>query len=290
MVIERAQARSQSNSAPSYTLNRSPKLDEQSGVITFFTNNFTCGRSRPGTTLFWMPSNFDDLVKTDCARLSLHSVGAMALARQQRSSDLFRDAQKMYGLALLSLAKVWSHEAEIDKDAIQLAVLFLGFFEILASYEPSSRESWITHIGSLGALFARRQGEFFKSEFGSRMLLQSRTQAIVNALQTRTAVLEVFQHASQKNPQSIPAELLPPHYRPPGDSPKTTDFLNPPLIGTVYWLLWPLEVVGSSRETPSELREWICQCFTRIHDLTGVAKARVVVDRLAGKRGASIVN
>ena len=83
---------------------------------------------------------------------------------------------------------------------------------------------------------------------------------------------------------------MPPHYRPPGDSPKTTDFSNPPLIGTVYWLLWPLEVVGSSRETPSELREWICQCFTRIHDLTGVAKARVVVDRLAGKRGASIVN
>lgn len=57
-----------------------------------------------------------------------------------------------------------------------------------------------------------------------------------------------------------------------------------PLLGTTYWLLWVLEVVGSMREAPTELTDGVVQCFERIHELTGIAVAQRVAERLRRRR------
>jgi hypothetical protein len=58
-----------------------------------------------------------------------------------------------------------------------------------------------------------------------------------------------------------------------------------PPIGNAYWLIWPLEVVGSVMIAPSELKSWIVDCIERIHQYTGIAKAQEVAERLRAGRG-----
>lgn len=47
-----------------------------------------------------------------------------------------------------------------------------------------------------------------------------------------------------------------------------------PLLGTTYWLLWVLKVVGSTREAPAELTMWVQQCLLRIFECTGIIVAQ----------------
>ena len=338
----------------------------------------------------------------------------MALARLHRSSEYFREAQKLYGQALLSLADSWKRSADLEKDAILITILFLGFFEILASYDSSSRQAWNSHLGGIGALLDMRSEQFFTTDFGARMLLQSRNQAILNALQTRTRIPDVFRRQKhQPHPLKQPmsphivasqrAEMLlmrladiqaqhhsygtspalleslnalsqdlsrwcyelpsswsfssfpyknrstewwnlrhdvyskpivthvwnkiraaklvvhelyreianartspsttaqpihfdcdvpslitnicatvPSFYRPTqtaGQFAANADS-NRPALGATYWLLWPLEIVGSLTDAPLALRTWIVACLERIHETTGIVKAQVAADRI----------
>lgn len=61
---------------------------------------------------------------------------------------------------------------------------------------------------------------------------------------------------------------------------------QPPPMGTLYWFLWVLEVVGTMKEATPELTVWIVQCFDWIYECTGLVKARLVANRLnIGHRG-----
>lgn len=402
----------------------SPKLNEDRGLIDFFANNFTCNPSNRGNNLFWIPSNFDDLLKEDCARYSVQSVGAMALARLQRSPYHYREAQKNYSLAVLNLTEFWRQNGEgAVKDAVLYTVLFLSFFEILASYDESSRQSWTTHLGGLGLLLKQRGGEFLSGSLGVRMLLQSRSQVILDALQTKRPVPEQYQslkvpYQSFMPPQFVPSvdadrllirlatlqaqsqvsgpstaliselvtldnELfqwtqnlpsawgfssqpcdtssnywwearydvysmaimahvwnkvraarivvhdliqdisshfsshvqndvnfalsypnnpetptpkirhlvsdicatIPIFYRPSSANLGPDSLGDRPVIGTTYWLLWVLEIVGSTREAPVHLKIWIRQTLERIYETTGIVRAQMVAQRLALKHG-----
>lgn len=389
------------------------KLDEEKGLVDFFANNFTCtGSLANRSNLFWVPTNFVDLLKDNTTHISVQCVGAMALARLQRSAYYLREAQRMYSTAVISLNKRWNEGKSHNEESVFLAVLFLAFFEVLACYDPSSRQSWVTHLGGIGALFQTCSHQFLTSDFSVRMLLQSRSQVIMFALQTKTPVTGRFADTSLPIRRAIPAHLkpsddldillirltdlqaqaksplasgglvndliilegdlshwprdLPPswsfskqacklpfqywwearcdfyptvliangwnkyraariivhdliHETSPHDtfplpqpadrciSPSFEDeqlvtdlcatvplhyrpttshaFLRKsegdrPVLGTTYWLLWVLEVVGSMREAPAELTCWVVQCFERIHEMTGIAVAQRVAGRL----------
>jgi hypothetical protein len=76
---------------------------------------------------------------------------------------------------------------------------------------------------------------------------------------------------------------VPPDYRPAVHHGPVND--QPPL-GTVFWFLWVLEVVGTMNTAPLELKAWVIDCFDRIFRKTGVLKAKAVADRLRiGEKG-----
>lgn len=101
-------SRSGASESEAPTVNRSPKLGQDSGLVDFFANNFTCSDSvEMRSNLFWIPRNFDDFLKDKTAKLSVQCAGAMALARLQRSPYYLREAQKTYSVAALSLADLW---------------------------------------------------------------------------------------------------------------------------------------------------------------------------------------
>lgn len=375
-----------------------------------------------------MPNNLEDLLKEAPARFSVQSVGAMALARLRRSAYHHREAQKYYGLALLSLKEsLHQHQLEEVKDAVVITILFLGFFEVLASYDNASRQSWTTHLGGLGVLLNQRGDAFLRGDFGAKMLKQSRSQSIMNALQTRTPVPEAFRDLSKRLPRSMPPNLVasddadvllvraatlqaqyyvsghsnasftemvaldselcqwmenlsplwyfsthscenpselwwwaarcdvyslpiianvwnkvrttriivhdlmqemslhassshgtdfssscyqtnletpspkiqdlvtdicatvPMYYRPstiPSGSAVTE---NRPALGTAYWLLWPLEVIGSMREASPRLTDWVRQVLEQIHEMTGNVKAQLVAHRVQLRHSAAVV-
>jgi len=420
-------SRANGNHYEQATIIYSPALNVETGVVDFFANNFTWGRSSgPGTNLFWVPSNFDDILKHRSARLSTQSVGAMALARLHKSSYYLREAQRHYGLALLSLAELWQQGVDLEKDAVLITVLFLGFFEVLASYSSSSRRGWTTHLGGIGMLLGMRDEEYFSTDLGARMLLQSRNQSILNALQTKTKVPEAFQRPIYRFKQPTSPDIMASHHaemlltrlaelqaqhRVLGPSPALYDDLNTliktlwrwsdelpsswsfsvhvcdrgspfwwatrcdvysaplishvwnkirsaqlvafdliyetslcvssslesqstayshmfrngtftpemqnlvidicatipmfyrpsnatadprsdigssrPVLGTTYWLLWPLEIVGSKRDAPVDLKTWIVNCLERIYQITGIVKAQIAADRVKHCRGAN---
>lgn len=176
-----------------------PTLNEDSGLIDVFTNNFADSNStETRTNIFWVPKIFFELLlKRDAVKLSAQCTGAMAIARRHRSSKYCRQAQQKYGSALLSLADLCRRGEPQDQDAIFLAMLFLGFFEVIASYDISYRESWMTHLGGVGTLFKQRGEDFINTDFGTRMFLQSRSQVVMNALQAGTAVPEAFKRLSR---------------------------------------------------------------------------------------------
>lgn len=174
-----------------YSLIRSPKLNAEQGLVDFFANNFTCRHT--GTNLFWVPDNFDDILHEHSARCSVQCVGAMAMARLFRSSYFYRVAQKLYGTALLSLSEVWRQDIKIRSEATIVAILFLGFFEVLASDLSTSRQSWMAHLKGLGFVLNQHDEKIQDPVFLARMLMQSRSQVILNALQTKTAVPEQWQ-------------------------------------------------------------------------------------------------
>lgn len=394
-------------------ISHSPKLSEEGGLISFFTNNFTCTMTNKGSNLLWIPANLDDLLKEDCARYSVQSVGAMALARLRRSPYYHREAQKNYGLALIRLQQ----HVEAPKDAVLVTILFLGFFEVLASYDESSRRSWTTHLGGLGLLLRKCDPRFLTGEFGARMLLQSRSQVVLNALQTKKPIPATFQNLAQGFQRSMAPGLVhsddadmllirlathqaqyhisgssnallselvtlqddlyewtrnlspswffsprpydtpyqfwwearydiyslpiichvwnktraariivhdliqeislhlslvdeanneiptndiqhlvtgicatvPAYYRPSAVRLGPDIVENQPLLGTTYWLLWVLEVVGSMREASSTLTEWIRQCLERIYETTGIVKAQLAAQRLKWGHGSVVV-
>lgn len=185
---------------------KSPKLNSEDGLINFFANNFT-SRGK-GTNLFWVPSHFGEILKNDSAKYSVQSVGAMALSRLQRSTHYYREAQKLYGIALLSLAELWRQHLVVDKDALMIATLFLGFFEVLASDLSSSRQSWMIHLGGLGFLLKTHKDQIQNTGFGVRMLVQSRSQVILNALQTKTPVPMEYQSLGYGIPQTEKPEIV----------------------------------------------------------------------------------
>lgn len=163
----------------------------------FFANNYTYSNFNMGSSMFWVPDTFTDLLKYDATRLSVQAAGAMSLARLRHLPSFFRDSQRLYGDALLSLAKLWQDKGA-DKDAVLLTVQFLGVFEVLAAFN-TARSSWVTHLHGLGHLLRDHQGS---SKLGARMLLQSRSQAVVNALQTKTVVPDIYLSPKQQIPHS----------------------------------------------------------------------------------------
>lgn len=188
----------------------SPALDLENGWIDFFTNNFACsGTADSKSNVFWIPPNFEDLLKNDSARFSVQCVGAMAMARLQKSPCCLHEAQKKYSLALLRLAEIWQQNvANAQKDMIFLIVLLLSFYEVLATYEPSARKSWITHLGGLGVLFKNNEEYYSSTEFGARMFFHARSQITLVALQTKTPVADTF---SKPNPRVL--RSLPPQFK-----------------------------------------------------------------------------
>lgn len=403
---------------------RSPKLNEERVLTDFFANNFTCGNlMERRTNLFWIPRNFDDFLKDESVRLSVQCTSAMAVARLRGSPEYAHRAQKRYGLALRSVSKKWPQGVEIDNDANYLSVLFLSFFEVLASYDSSSRRAWRMHLGGLGSLFSQSRKQFLSTEFGARMYRQTRSQIILHALQSRTPVLGAFANPTQRDRLFAPlafkhfddADMLlirlanlqadcsvsapssslisdliilerdiadwtkhvppsctfsaqpsnrqsglwwdarydvyisgfvahlwnkvraariithdltrkmlllctphdmdnieyapyqinhlfpspkiqeivtdicatiPPFYRPPCANSRNREENNKPPLGTTFWFLWALEVVGAMAEAPYELTDWIALCFERIYELTGIIKAEFVAKRLRiGHRG-----
>ena len=401
-----------------FAVPHSPKLDEDNGLITFLLNNFTCnGFAEKRSNLFWIPRNCDDLLKDDSAKLSVQCAGAMALARLRRSPEYLRRAQRDYSLAALSLVESWQQDAQNDKDAVFIAVLFLGLFELLASYDPSSRQSWTAHLDGLGGLLEQRGEQHLHTEFGLRMFRQSRSQVIVNALQTNTPVPEAYARLSQCHRSAIPMELkqadnvdmllirladlqascralkpatglrpalmaldadlrrwitsvptswsfskqpsghftgmwwdvrsdiyssalmanvwnkvraariavrdllldinacsssalagdarsaadqidhsitelevhqlvtdacatVPIYYRPWSTTTEIGRAASPPALGTAFWSLSVLHVVGSMKGTPPLLTQWAVQCLEQIHEKTGIVKAQLVARKL----------
>lgn len=192
MVIERAQKKSKSRSItpeqeatwmPSETrIARSPKLDEDRGLVDFFTNNYASPDN-----IFIVPEEFEGLLKIDIVRFSTQSVGAMALARLKRDPYYYRKAQERYGTALIALAEMWRLNEGIEQDATLLSVLLLSFYEVLASYD-TFQHSWLAHIRGLGGILQIRRQRNVNSRFGTIVMVQSESQMIHNALQTWRAV------------------------------------------------------------------------------------------------------
>lgn len=401
------------------TIIHSPKMSEDSGLVDFFTNNFTSHNANSfGDNLFGVPDNFNDLLKNGLVNLSIQSVGAMALARLRRSPYYLRRAQERYGSALIALAEVWRLDDDIERDAILLVVLFLSFFEILASFDTFN-QSWLAHMQGLRGLLQRRAHLGTTSTFGVRVAAQTQSQAIHNALQTSTAVPEEVVRISQRDRSSVPLSqrqfddvnvllirlanfqaqhrssgmsrdmsieltaldgdlsawarnvpppwtysmqpnkyesgvwwdmrhdvyssrvmsyiwnktraarliihdlmqeyllsvsadelsspaysvtrvlqvrqlvidicaTIPPYYRPLDHAPRKEEE-DRPLLGSTYWLLWVLEVVGSIKEVPADLKSWVLQCLDRIYEITGIVKAQSVATRLRTGRGRLII-
>lgn len=371
------------------------------------------------SNLFWVPRDLNELLKDESAELSLQCVGAMALARLRRSPEYMREAQKRYSSALLNLAEKSLRTSETKGPPVFIAILLLSFFEILASYDHSSSQSWQTHLNGLGALCKRGNQQ---TEIDPRIFRQIRSQVLIGAMQSHTTVSEPFSKRAPtiEDPmlpdfqyfddadellirlaalraqrravgptavllvglkvlaedlrqweRSLPARwsfstqphqwepdwwwdarcdifssgfvahtwnkiraaqiitydmiqdtssfvswvsadaviiepdqsdqdrptprmkqlvtdicaTIPPYYRPRPAGKGLLNESDQPLIGTVFWFLWVLEVVGSMNEAPPELRDWIVQCFERMYETTGVIKTRLVAERL--KRGQS---
>ncbi|KAK0123652.1 hypothetical protein ONS95_008664 [Cadophora gregata] len=157
------------------------------------------------SNLFWIPQSFNDLLKDDCAKLSVQCAGAMAIARLKRSQYFLREAQKKYGVAVLGLAQQWQTGGSAGQDTTFIAILFLCFFEILACYDASCPKAWRAHLYGLGSLFEQRGEEYLRTEFGARIFRQTRSQIIVNALQTKVSVSGVFK--SLPDCRSVPTRF-----------------------------------------------------------------------------------
>ncbi|KAF2161453.1 hypothetical protein M409DRAFT_59155 [Zasmidium cellare ATCC 36951] len=389
-------------------------LDQETVWIDFFVNQYTCsGTTDSKSNMFWIPSNFHYMLSNDSVRFSVQSVGAMAIARLQKSPRCVEAAQKKYSQALLSLASEWRRTiSNAQKDMIFFVVLLLGFFEVLASYGPSARKSWIAHLGGVSVLFRNNEDYYCGTPFGARMFFHARSQMILIALQTKTPVAETFAKPNPRVLRAVPPQLKEmfeadillvhladlqarcrtappshsllaelkasesaldqwaaslPHFwrwstqsinRPSGPwwdvhlhtyaspilehtwnkvraaliivhdlatemeqrlhggqgaasllEPKVQQLVIdicssgppcfrptcspdtgiPPPLGRIYWIFWPLDVVGSMREAPSELTQWVIQFFERVHQMTGNIRASTMADKLkAGQRNFDV--
>ncbi|KAK4505466.1 hypothetical protein PRZ48_003429 [Zasmidium cellare] len=391
-----------------------PAVDQETAWIDFFVNQYTCsGTTDSKANMFWIPPNFHDMLRDDSLRFSVQSVGAMAIARLQKSQPGVEEAQKKYGQALLSLANGWGQVvSNAQKDIVFLVILLLGFFEVLATYGPSARKSWITHLGGVSVLFKNNEDYYCGTPFGARMFFHARSQMILIALQTKTTVADTFAKPNPRVLRAVPPQLkeifeadillihladlqarcrtsrpsisllveltglgtacaqwavslpefwryttqgisrptsawwdsqlhaykspilehtwnkvraallvihdlirdlnrslypvqdawspfetqvqqlvldicssVPLRFRPTATS--NTGTLPP--LGTIYWLLWPLDVVGSMREAPLEMRQWVIQVFEQIHDKTGNIRANTLANKLkAGQRSFDV--
>lgn len=412
-------------SAGAGSMPKSPAVDQDTACIDFFVNQFACGGITDSrSNMFWIPPNFHGMLNNDSLRFSVQCVGAMAMARLKQSPQLVQEAQKKYSQALLSLSDSWRQvTSNPQKDMAFFVILLLGFFEVLATYGPSARKSWITHLGGINALFKNNEDYYCGSPFGARMFFHARSQMILVALQTKTQVADAFAKPNPRVLRAVPPKLkdffdadillirladiqarcrssqcpkillrdldglnsafiewtvLLPRFwshtsheinRPSGlwwdvkyntysspiiehtlnkvraaliiihdlardiiwissfdgqksypaeeirwisdtnvpqlvidicssvpicfrrrsmdPTPRTTT--DPPPLGVLYWLLWPLDVVGSMREASPELRLWVIDCFERIHSMTGNIRASTLANKLrVGQRNFDV--
>lgn len=408
-IQSRVRERSSASRSAESSIISSPKIDEDQGVISFFATNFM-----GNDNLFIAPDDLNQSLKVAIVNCSMQAVGAMALACLRRDSHFHRKAQERYGTALLMLSEAWKQDSGLEQDSTLISVLFLSFFELLASFD-TFQKSWLAHIRGLGGLLQRREQKGVRTFYGVRISVQAQSQVVYNALQTRTAVPDEIVKRSQlirnfvsplhqpseamngllirlatlqasHNPMSPSKDLfdclvaldydislwadhaptpwtfsmqsneyhsgqwwdarcdiystrivmytwnkaraarliihdliaeqlavlgpaprsqdhsdgntspttrqlitdicatIPLFYRPLPDAAYRRSSIVPD-IGSVYWLLWPLEIVGSMKRAPSELKHWVLQCLDRMYETTGVVKAQSVAKRLrAGQR------
>lgn len=73
---------------------------------------------------------------------------------------------------------------------------------------------------------------------------------------------------------------VPIYYRPWSTTVKGSRASSPPPLGTTFWTVSVLEVVGSMKYATPLLTKWSLQCLEHIHEKTGVMQARYVARRL----------
>lgn len=208
--IRSLSARACSSSTLAPTLTRSLRLEKDQGLVDFFTNNFIDGDyAGLRNNLFWIPRDFENMLKTDYVKSSIQGCGAMALARLHRAPEFFREAHQQYSVALGSLAQVWHRDRAFDPDTFSMAAMFMSFFEILASYDSVSRKSWTTHLSGIGSIYDTTDPQYLCSEFGARMYRMTRSQVIIHALQSKRSVPETFARSMQS--LELP---ISPHFKP----------------------------------------------------------------------------
>ncbi|KAK5110261.1 hypothetical protein LTR62_006114 [Meristemomyces frigidus] len=79
---------------------------------------------------------------------------------------------------------------------------------------------------------------------------------------------------------------IPLYYRPLCAATPTSPQNPVPLLGTSFWFLWVLEVVGAMSASPLKLNAWVLACLGRMYETTGMRQARLVAKRLVdGQRG-----
>lgn len=197
-------------SATAEQIPRTPIPDESTALVDFFTNNFAdSGDVQNRSNLFWIPRNFDLFLKDDQVKLSAQCVGAMAIARLHRSPQYTREAELRYCLALESVSKQIHTKTTPENGASYMAVLWLGFFEILSSSGHASRQAWRTHLGGLASLFLQSEGGIAKTRFGTPMFRQTRSQIVIHALQSCTPVLAGLENQTRYPPMANPISI---HY------------------------------------------------------------------------------
>lgn len=375
--------------------------------MDFFTNNFM-GQDN----LFIVPHDLETLLKDRLVNFSFQSAGSMALALLKHDVYYYHKAQQTYGTALNTLAQAWQQNDGLERDSTLLTVLLLSFFEMLASFD-SSHNSWLAHLSGLGGLLRLRQQKGVQTPFGRRIMLQTQSQVIHDALQTKTAVPDEIAERTSHIREAVPPSIRPAQdvnmllirlsrlqarfrtsglsgdlfidlatldrdlsrweenvpsswsfspranlydsgvwwdmrrdiytsrltaymwnkvraarlvihdliseqffmidagdFRPIADLWKHEDSLpttrrlitdtcatiplcyrpsrearhqaedTQPVIGCTYWLLWALEIVGSTGKPSAELQDWVLECIDCMHQRTGIAKARSVAQRL----------
>ncbi|RFU24558.1 hypothetical protein B7463_g11781, partial [Scytalidium lignicola] len=165
----------------------------------FFFANYTCNEPPLSDSYHaWLIQIYREDSTNHALRAAIKAAGMAGIANIFYAPDVASKSKEEYGRALTATKKALADPAESVADTTLLAVILLGFFELITLESWDHQRPWGTHVAGAMALLQLRGQEQFRYERGGQLFMQLRSQIMYACMQQDIAIPQTLLQISHK--------------------------------------------------------------------------------------------
>lgn len=132
------------------------------------------------------------IIRDKALQMAVLAIGTAALGRSTEDPNLSRQANTLYGQALMETGMALRDPTRATSEAMMLVPRTMALFEILFGADKSVDQatSWLSHaMGEMALITSRGPGSFSKGDAAHYLFVNARFRLLISAVRTRKATI-----------------------------------------------------------------------------------------------------